>query len=142
MSIFPSWDTQEFSFMTVDDFGQKKVDRIDNLPDFGFTFVLKRSTTHWVHSRSVYTILEFLGDVGGLKDCLLWLIYPFMSILMPSLLTRSILNNNFNYDNGENPNKMDSDLTLSDTNKIGNLTEFEVTRQSLLQNLRQGVSEI
>ena len=140
MTIFPSWDTEEFNFMTVDDFGQETVDQIDNLPDFGFTFVLKRSTLHWVHSRTVYTILEFLGDVGGLKDCLFWLIYTVMSVFMPSLLTRSILNNNFNYDNGENPKKMDNDQTFSYTNKINNLNEFEVTRQSLLQNLRQGIS--
>ena len=69
------------------------------MPNFGFTFVFKRSSKHLIHTRTVYTFLEFLGDVGGLNDALTLIFAPFISFFVPSLLTRSILNNNFKFDN-------------------------------------------
>ena len=68
------------------------------MPNFGFTFVFKRSSKQFIHSRTVYTVLEFLGDVGGLNDALTLIFAPFMSFFVPSLLARSILNKNFKFD--------------------------------------------
>ena len=68
------------------------------MPNFGFTFVFKRSSKQFIHSRTVYTILEFLGDVGGLNDALTLIFAPFLSFFVPSLLARSILNKNFKFD--------------------------------------------
>ena len=60
--------------------------------------MLMRSSEHYIHSRSVYTVLDFLGDVGGLSGILGQLLEPLLALFVPSLLTRSILNKNFKYD--------------------------------------------
>ena len=53
----------------------------------------------------MYTFLEFLGDVGGLNGSLQSLIQPILSLIVPSLLSRSILNENFKFDdNGKKRN--------------------------------------
>lgn len=77
---------------------------MSDVPNFGFTFVFKRSSRHLIHSRSVYTFLEFLGDVGGLNGALQSLVQPLLSLVVPSLLTRSLLNENFRYDAGDGEN--------------------------------------
>ena len=61
-------------------------------------FAIKRSPVKYVHSRTVYTILGYLGDIGGLSSALSMIIAPFMSFFVPSLMVKSILNNNFKFD--------------------------------------------
>lgn len=110
---YPNFDTTEFDFFTVDQYGQQPSNKpddveakpdagpypyVDTVPDFGFTFVFKRSPKTLIHSRSVYTFLEFLGDVGGLNDALTLILAPFVSFFTPSLFMRAILNRNFRYD--------------------------------------------
>ena len=74
-------------------------DEDDSETEFGFTFVLQLASKQHEHSRTVYTFLEFLGDIGGLNDAFNLFIQPLVSLILPSLLTRSILvEGNFKYD--------------------------------------------
>ena len=91
-------DSYDFEFLTVDEYIQEPSNQLEGLPNFGFTFVFKRSSRHYVHSRTVYTVLEFLGVVGGLKDFVVAAIQSLMSFFVPSLFTRSFLNNYFDQD--------------------------------------------
>ena len=46
----------------------------------------------------MYSILEFLADVGGLAYALVLFLSPLASLCAPALLNRDILNSNFKYD--------------------------------------------
>lgn len=72
-----------------------------DLPDFGFTFVITRAPKLVVHRRNVYTILQFLGDVGGLDGMLVLILGPLLSFFGPSLFQRKVLNDSFKYDDSK-----------------------------------------
>ena len=69
----------------------------DHDENFGFKFALKRASVNIAHGRTVYSILEFLGDIGGLNDAMAIISLPFLSLWNPSLLSASILNRSFTY---------------------------------------------
>lgn len=101
-SVYPAWDTIQKDFLSVDDFYQKSADPpTDGLPDFGFTFAVTRSPKLLLHSRTVYTILQFLGDLGGLDQSLVMLLSPFVSLFSSSLFVRRVLNSSFKFDDAK-----------------------------------------
>ena len=72
-----------------------------DIPDFGFTFVISKSSKLLVHTRTVYTVLEFLGDVGGLDGSLVMILSPLLSLFSGSLFKRKLLNSKFKYDDSK-----------------------------------------
>ena len=98
-SVWSGFHLVEKWWLDVDEFKQIRKNKPPNMsePDFGFTFVLKRSSKHRVSSRQVYTILMFLGDVGGLSGAIFMLLAPIFNFFVPSCMTSSIINN-FSYD--------------------------------------------
>ena len=100
-TLNPKFSESEFEFMNVDKFEQTKVTNSDpNEADFGFTFVMMRSETREYHKREVYSILDYLGDIGGFAGILEIFIEFILGIFLPAAKTRTILNDNFKYDSG------------------------------------------
>ena len=100
-SVLPKLTEVEKEFMNVDKFEQVNV-KNDNgqEADFGFTFVLMRSTTREYHKREVYSVLDYLGDIGGFAGILAIFIDGALRVFVPAAKTRTILNENFKYDTG------------------------------------------
>lgn len=99
-SMYPDFDTVEHDFLTVDDYMQISSNPPEDpdMPNFGFTAVLTRSPKLFIQSRTVYTVLEFLGDVGGLDGSLVMIISPLISFFSASMFILNVLNSAFSYD--------------------------------------------
>ena len=70
--VLPGLSVYNKDFLTVENYHQETVSLPESdAPDFaetfrfGFTYVLARSPRHYLLERDVYTILDFLGDIGG-----------------------------------------------------------------------------
>ena len=59
-----------------------------------------RSTTREYHKREVYSVLDYLGDIGGFAGILAIFIDGALRVFVPAAKTRTILNENFKYDTG------------------------------------------
>lgn len=127
-SFFDPLFVKESQFCSFEKFEQfpATFSETDNFADFGFTFVLRRSESRILHDRTVYTILDYLGDIGGLSSALYMIIQPIMSIFIPSLMMKSIMNENFKYDDVGASNKQ---------NKAGS----EANRLNLMQRMRNNL---
>ena len=68
------------------------------LPDFGFTFIIKRGTKHVIQTRRVYTILVYLASIGGTVKIFETLFKPLLGYILPQPLSRDVLNKNFKFD--------------------------------------------
>jgi hypothetical protein len=123
-SIFSSLDTIERDFMTYERSEQLSVKPTlsrAGYDSFGFTFVLMRAPELHILSRNVYTLLDFLGDVGGLSGAVQMIFLPIFSVWVPSLFSLDLLNRNFAKDEGTQRN---------------NRRKPDTSKNALLQRLR------
>lgn len=99
--VLPSLAQFEKDYLTMETFEQNGVEKDTNTNttyQFGLTFVLQRDARHYYQSRNVYSVLDFLGDVGGFYGALDLLIAPILSFWAPTFFSLAMLNGNFKYD--------------------------------------------
>ena len=102
LSVYEEFDKEEFEYLSVDEFSQEPANPLDDHEsEFGFTFVLKRSQRKLRHKRVVYSILDYLADLGGLNEAFMFILEPILSLFLPAIFTRSVLNGSFKYDSGK-----------------------------------------
>ena len=71
-------------------------------------FVFLMSTDQTIHSRSIYTVWDFLGDVGGLFDMVKLLIQPLVTLssaLLGTGLHRYLISALFKRERHHRPNE-------------------------------------
>ena len=88
--------TKTYEFLTLDH-TKNVLNNVEQGENFGFKFALKRASVNILHARTVYSILEFLGDIGGLNDAMAIISLPLLTLWNPNLLSASILNRSFTY---------------------------------------------
>jgi len=129
LSVYEELDKEEYEYISVDDWKQEPAEQGE---DFGFTFVLKRSEREYKHKRIVYSILDYLADIGGLNDALELILEPLIGMLLPALFTRELLNKSFTYDQGKKKGN----------SFFSNSSGSQADTDSLVQKLRNSVNRI
>lgn len=100
MSVYEELDKKDFEYLTIDEWSQEPA-TAENPSDFGFTFVLMRSQRELRHKRVVYSILDYLADLGGLNEAFMFILEPILGLFLPAIFAREVLNSNFKYDEGK-----------------------------------------
>ena len=101
-SVYEEFDKEEYEYLSVDEFRQEPANPlIAHESDFGFTFVLQRSQRKLRHKRVVYSILDYLADLGGLNEAFMFILEPIFGLFLPALFTRKVLNGSYKYDSGK-----------------------------------------
>lgn len=132
LSVYEEFDKEEFEYLSVDEFSQEPANPTDDHEsEFGFTFVLKRSQRKLRHKRVVYSILDYLADLGGLNEAFMFILEPILSLFLPAIFTRSVLNGSFKYDSGKQTRE----------GFISNSNSKEQTNM-LVQKLRNSMNKI
>ena len=102
LSVYEEFDKDEYEYLSVDEFSQEPANpETDHESEFGFTFVLQRSQRKLRHKRVVYSILDYLADLGGLNEAFMFILEPILSLFLPAIFTRTVLNGNFKFDSGK-----------------------------------------
>ena len=134
LSVYEELDKDEYEFLSVDQWYQEPAYALNSPPgDFGFTFVIGRSPREFRHKRVVYSILDYLADLGGLNEAFMFILEPLLSIFLPAIFAREVLNRNFRYDEG----KQTKSLGFASKN-AGNQAETD----GLVQRLRDSMTKI
>ena len=132
LSVYEEFDKEEFEYLSVDEFSQEPANPTDDHEsEFGFTFVLKRSQRKLRHKRVVYSILDYLADLGGLNEAFMFILEPILSLFLPAIFTRSVLNGSFKYDSGKQTRE----------GFVSNSSSKEQTNM-LVQKLRNSMNKI
>ena len=54
----------------------------------------------------VYSILDYLADLGGLNEAFMFILEPIFSLFLPAIFMRTVLNKSFKYDKGKTEGNM------------------------------------